>query len=111
MCLAAAIGVFCLLAAQDVPSAVAALDSGRYADAAAALSEILRRAPDDPDANYYLGLTYFRDGRPKEARPLLERATRLAPSNFAAWKALGLILLGMNDAQGASVALANACEL
>jgi len=111
MRLAAWIGLTSLLAAQDLPTAVSALENGRFEDAARALSEILSRTPDDPDANYYLGITYFREGRPRDARPLLERATRLSPSKPSAWKALGLALLGANDYREASVALGRACDL
>jgi Flp pilus assembly protein TadD len=111
MALAAYIGMFFLLAAQDVTAAISALENGNFAEAARVLSQVLSRTPDDPDANYYLGITYFREGRPKEARPFLERATRLSPSNASAWKALGLILLGADDHRGASVSLARACDL
>jgi predicted Zn-dependent protease len=93
-------GLISLLAAQDLSTAVSALENGRFEDAARALSEILGRTPDDPDANYYLGMTYFRQGRARDARPFLERATRLSPSKPSAWKALGLALLGANDYSG-----------
>ena len=99
------------LAAQDLPTAVSAFENGRFEDAAKALSEILGRTPDDPDANYYLGMTYFRQGRPRDAMPFLERATRLSPSKSSAWKALGLVLLGANDYRAASVPLGKACAL
>jgi Flp pilus assembly protein TadD len=99
------------LAAQDLRTAVSALENGRFEDAARALLEILGRTPDDPDANYYLGMTYFREGRPRDARPFLERATRLSPSKPSAWKALGLVLMGANDYRGASAPLGRACAL
>jgi Flp pilus assembly protein TadD len=111
MRLAAWIGVAGMLAAQDLPNAVSAFENGRFGDAAKVLTQILGRSPDDPDANYYLGMTYFRDGRPREALPFLERATRLSPSKPSAWKALGLVLLGANDYRSASVALSRACAL
>src|SRR3954466_9510953 len=93
MRLAAWIGLTSLLAAQDLPTAVSAFENGRFADASSALTNILTRSPDDPDANYYLGMTYFRDGRHRDAIPFLDRATRLSPSKPSAWKALGLVLL------------------
>src|SRR5438552_2077896 len=111
MSLTAWIGLIGLLPAQNLPTAVSALENGRFEDAARALSEILGRTPGDPDANYYLGMTYFRQGRPRDARPLLERATRLSPSRSPAWKALGLVLLSANEYQGASVAFRQACAL
>jgi Flp pilus assembly protein TadD len=111
MRLAVWIGLTSLLTAQDLPTAVSAFESGNLKDAAKTLSQILGRTPDDPDANYYLGMTYFREGRPMDAQPFLERATRLSPSRSAAWKALGLVLLGRNDYRGASVSLGKACAL
>ena len=104
-------GLIGVLAAQDVPTAVSAFENGRFEEAARTLSEILSRTPDDADANYYLGMTYFREGRLRDAMPFLERATRLSPSKPAAWKALGLVLLGANDYRGASVPLGKACAL
>src|SRR4051812_41987789 len=89
MPLAASIWLISLLAMQDLAPAVAAFEKGNYKDAVRTLSDILRRTPDDPEANYYLGMTYFREGRPEEALPFLERATRLSPSKPAAWKGLG----------------------
>jgi Flp pilus assembly protein TadD len=111
MRVAAWMALISVLAAQDFPTAVSAFENGKYEDAAKALSEILGRTPDDPDANYYLGMTYFRQGRPRDAMPFLERATRLSPSQSSAWKALGLVLLGANDYRAASVPLGKACAL
>src|SRR3982751_905009 len=111
MALEACVCLLWLFAMQDLPSAIAALENGRLDEAGKALSGILSRTPDDPDANYYLGITYFRQGRPAEARPYLERATRLSPSNASAWKALGLIRLGADDPRTASVSLSRACAL
>ena len=68
MAFVAGIPVIGLMAAQDLATAISAFDKGKYEDAARALSDILHRTPDDPDANYYLGMTYFRAGRPKDAR-------------------------------------------
>ena len=73
MSLAAYFGLISLLAAQDLPNAVSAFENGRFEDAARVLSDILRRTPDDADANYYLGMTYFRQGRPEEVRRKLKR--------------------------------------
>jgi tetratricopeptide (TPR) repeat protein len=90
---------------------VVALDGGRFDEAITALREVLRRTPDDPDANYYIGLAYFRAERPRDARPYLERAAALSPTRPQVWKALGLALLKMNDYPPASVALDRTCAL
>jgi tetratricopeptide (TPR) repeat protein len=111
MRLAAGLGLIGFLAAQDLPRALSALDAGRFDEAVVMLSDLVRRSPQDPDSNYYLGLAYFRSDRPREARPYLERATQLAPARAPAWKALGLTLLKISDYPPASAALARACEL
>jgi Flp pilus assembly protein TadD len=99
------------MASQDLATAIAALEAGRLDEAAGALAEIVRQRPDDPDANYYLGLARFRQSRPQEAIAPLERATRLSPSKPASWKLLGLVFLGTSDLQQASVVLERACGL
>lgn len=111
MRLAAGIGLIGLLAAQDLPRAVRALDGGRFDEAITSLAEMLRSAPDDPDVNYYLGLAYFRAKRPREAQPYLERATSFRPERPQAWKALGLALLQTSDYAPASLALSRTCVL
>ncbi|HEY1341922.1 MAG TPA: tetratricopeptide repeat protein [Bryobacteraceae bacterium] len=111
MRLAAGLGLIGLLAAQDLPRAAAALEAGKFDEAVATLSDLLRRAPDDPEANYYMGLAYFRAERPREARPYLERATQLSPARAEAWQALGLALLKTSDYAPASLALGRACAL
>jgi Flp pilus assembly protein TadD len=100
-----------LLPAQELSTAITALEQGRLEEAATVLSEIVHGRPHDPDANYYLGLTRFRQGRPREALPFLERATRLSPANPSAWKVSGLVFLGDKDFQRASAALERACAL
>ncbi len=76
-----------------------------------ALSERVQRSPDDPRANYNLGLAYFRQTQLSNARPYLEKATALSPAAQDAWKALGLMLLGLNDFTSSVVPLQHACEL
>ena len=100
-----------LLTAQSLDKAVSALENGRFEEAIQTLSEILSHAPDDPDANYYLGLAHYRQGHNQEARSLLERAAHLAPSNASVWKALGTSQVAANDLQGAALSLGKACAL
>jgi Flp pilus assembly protein TadD len=111
MRLAAGLGLVGLLAAQDLPRAILALDGGKFDEAIAALVPLVRRTPDDADANYYLGLAYFRAERPRDARPYLEHAAALLPAKPQVWKALGLALLKISDYPPASVALGKTCEL
>lgn len=45
--------------------------------------------PDDPHQLFLAGLRALHAGRPEEAQPLLERATRAAPDHVLAWQRLG----------------------
>jgi Flp pilus assembly protein TadD len=99
------------LAAPGLDHAVSFLEAGRIEKAIQTLSEIVRHAPDDPDANYYLGLAYHRQGQIGKARPILERAVRLAPANAEFWKALGTVQVAGNDLRSAVVSLGKACAL
>jgi tetratricopeptide (TPR) repeat protein len=111
MRIAACFGLIGLLAAQDLPRAIVALDGGRFDEAITTLRDLLGRTPNDPDANYYMGLAYFRAERPRDARPYLERAAALSPTRPQAWKALGLALLKTSDFAPASLALGRTCAL
>jgi Flp pilus assembly protein TadD len=99
------------LAAEGLDRAVSALEAGRIEEAIHTLSEIVRQTPDDPDANYYLGIAYQRSGRIQDARPVLERAVRLSPASAAFWKALGMVQVAGDDLRGAAVSLGKACTL
>ncbi len=76
-----------------------------------ALTARVRQSPEDPNANYSLGLAYFRQQRLREARPFLDRAAALSPAEPDVWKALGLVLLGLDDFAAAVEPLRQACEL
>lgn len=58
---------------------VAFYQSGRLAQAEAALEEVLRRAPGTPQASYYLGAALFEQKRSDDARPHLERELKRDP--------------------------------
>ena len=73
------------------------LAQGPADDPIAALRQRWARTPANARANYDLGFAYFGRGQLREARPFLERATVLAPSDADSWKALGLLLLKLND--------------
>jgi len=61
-------------------------------------------------SDYDRGVAYLRDGRLKDALPLLTKVTALSPDSAAAWKALGLTHLGLKDYTSAVGPLRNACE-
>lgn len=46
-------------------------------------------APDDPAQLYRAAMDALHAGQPEEARPLLERATKIDPQHVAAWQRLG----------------------
>jgi Flp pilus assembly protein TadD len=99
----------CVLA-QTVADGIAAVESGRAAEAVPILSEFVRTHPDSADGNLYLGLAYFRSGNASLAKPLLLRATELSPKDVRAWKMLGLVIASIDPAD-AVMPLAKACEL
>jgi protein O-GlcNAc transferase len=57
------------------------------------------------------GIALFREGRFREARPVLESAAAHDPGSAQAWKALGLTLLRLADYSGAIDPLQRACVL
>lgn len=65
-----------------------AYHAGRYKEAAAAYSEALRIAPDDPDTLYGLGISLMQLRLYDEAAIHLEKAVRLRPGFLNASKAL-----------------------
>ncbi|MCA3015928.1 MAG: tetratricopeptide repeat protein [Myxococcaceae bacterium] len=65
---------------------------GRFADAEAALQELLATTPDDAQALMRLGLMKSRMQRPNEALEPLERAARLNPSLLEARAELAFLL-------------------
>ena len=87
------------------------LAQGPADDPIAALRQRWARTPANARANYDLGFAYFGRGQLREARPFLERATVLAPSDADSWKALGLLLLKLNDYGASVLPLQKACSL
>jgi protein O-GlcNAc transferase len=99
------------LHAQTIEDGIAMVEADRFEDAVRILASVVERNPESFEGNFYLGLAHFRAGRPKPARPLLERATGIAPANPQAWKMLGLVSTSDGDFQTATSALAKACDL
>lgn len=62
-----------------------------YVQARELLEQALRKKPDLPDANHWLGLNLAGLGYHNEARPWLERAAKLDPGNAAIRASLGLL--------------------
>lgn len=100
-----------LLEAQSTKQGILALEAGHLEDAERILSAAVDSHPDAGDANYYLGLTHFRAGRPAAALPFLERAVAIWPDSVRAWKTLGLANTSGGHPEAAVRALGKACKL
>jgi predicted Zn-dependent protease len=67
-----------------------AMAAGRFAEAAALYSEIVRVMPDEPGLRLNLGMALAMAGRSREAVPHLQTALRLRPDLFPASLFLGM---------------------
>jgi tetratricopeptide (TPR) repeat protein len=104
--------VFCVAAAaqsgaqptaQPLASADAAMQAGRFAEAARDYEAWLKAHPDSKEVLFALGVCYVQLGRQTEAVPALRRYVKLAPKSATGHAALGVALL-----DGASTAEAEA---
>lgn len=64
--------------------------SGRYREAAAIYTELVRALPEDPGLRLNLALAWQQAGESAKAIPELERVTQQLPKHAAAWMLLGL---------------------
>lgn len=84
--------VFAMAAAKPFDEAKALYDNGQYDEAIAKFSAILKGAPRDVNANYYLGMSYLAKGEADKAiSPLVKAEDRGSKS---AARALAEIALG-----------------
>ncbi|HSO42908.1 MAG TPA: tetratricopeptide repeat protein [Rhodospirillales bacterium] len=88
--------------------AVAAHRRGRLDLAEPIYRDILRKAPDHPDALHLLGLVAHQRGDQAAAIRLIERALRLNPSNAAYANSFGLALLATGRIADADASFARA---
>jgi Flp pilus assembly protein TadD len=72
-------------------------DRGTFDQALAELAQAHALAPDNPDADGEEGIILARQGRGKEAEPLLERAREQQPNNENILSALGLVARELHD--------------
>ncbi|MCU0893302.1 MAG: tetratricopeptide repeat protein [Rhodospirillales bacterium] len=86
--------------------AVAAHRRGRLDVADAVYREILRQAPDHPDASHLLGLVAHQRGDQAEAVRLIGRAMQANPANAAYANSFGLALLAQAQVEQAEAAFA-----
>lgn len=84
--------VFAVAAAKPFDEAKALYDSGQYDEAIAKFNAILKSAPRDVNANYYLGLSYLAKGEKSKAISPLAKAEDRGSKSAA--RALAEIALG-----------------
>ena len=77
---------------RQFQAAVAQYESGRFAEAAAALEALLRDVPESFELHELLGLTYSALSQDGKAAPHLEKAVRLKPDYADAHNNLGATL-------------------
>ncbi|HKE46321.1 MAG TPA: tetratricopeptide repeat protein [Steroidobacteraceae bacterium] len=73
--------------------AIAEHRAGRLSEAGAHYEDILRQAPEQPDALHFLGMLRFQQGQPVQAIELLKRSLEAAPDNAYAWNNLGNMMV------------------
>lgn len=70
---------------------IALFDKGNYAEAAEKYKEVLKIDPNDYNADYELGFTYYKMGKPKDAIPYLEAILKSNGSKYETYDMLGSI--------------------
>jgi tetratricopeptide (TPR) repeat protein len=75
-------------AGQGLVSGIALVESGKYAEAATVLRKVVSDMPEDPEANYYLGVALNRLAD-KDAEIFLKKSLMLAPDSAATNLELG----------------------
>ena len=88
----------------DYDHAARLFRADRRDEALAVVEAVLRQQPDHPAALNLRGVLYRQRGDFARARPFLDRAASLDPSNETAWVNLGNVHLDMEDADAAVVA-------
>jgi tetratricopeptide (TPR) repeat protein len=99
-----------MLAARGSAAHQALLD-GRYDEAVKLYSDLVAQLPDNPGLRLNLGLALEKAGRPAEAIPQLELATRAQPELAGAWFLLGLAYQQLQRPQQAIAPLREAVRL
>lgn len=72
-------------------------DAGDFARASTKLETASSGRPDDPYLHYLLGLSLWKEGRPKEAEPALARSGSLAGSSIKTWINLARVRLELGE--------------
>lgn len=85
----------------------------RYNEALEAYKQVTTQDPEFAPGQYALGYLYYLSGpadpsRYADAKPYLERYTKMAPEDAKGWSALGRTLYFLKDREGATAALLKA---
>jgi tetratricopeptide (TPR) repeat protein len=86
---------------RNFQQGVAMLHAKRFEFAVTAFHQVLRYAPDMPEAHVNMGFALEGLGRHKEARDFFESATALRPRQANAYYGMAVALEGMGDLRGA----------
>ena len=88
--------------AEEYREGVTAYNAGSFEQAARHFKKVTRVARRNGEANYLLGLSYMKAGKPKRARKPLENAVKYSPDRIEAKRDLALAYIElerMDDAQ------------
>lgn len=91
--------------------ALALFQAGRTAEAQAKYQAICKRAPQDADAWFFLGIIHGQLGALAQSEYCSRKATQLAPNAHAAWDNLGLALMHQGKRVEAARCFARALEI
>jgi tetratricopeptide (TPR) repeat protein len=96
---------------RQFQTAVAQYESGRFAEAAAALESLLREIPESFEVHELLGLVYSAQSQDAKATAHLEKAVRLKPGSASARMNLAINLVQLGKLQPAEAEFKKAVEL
>jgi Flp pilus assembly protein TadD len=96
---------------RQFQSAVAQYESGRLAEAAAALETLLREAPESFEVHELLGMVYAAQSQDAKAGQHLEKAVRLKPDSASARMNFAISLVRLGKLQPAEAEFKKALEL
>src|SRR6202048_1316960 len=96
---------------RQFQAAVAQYESGRFAEAAAALEALLREVPESFEVHELLGLVYSAQSQDAKASAHLEKAVRLRPGSASPRMTLRINLVQLGKLQPAEAEFKKAVEL
>jgi len=95
----------------DYAAGEQAVNAGKYADAAALMQKVVKRAPQNADAWNYLGFSYRKLGRLPDALGAYEKALAINPDHRGANEYLGELYVMTGDLPKAEARLAKLDKL